>query len=93
MSLVQLGADVNAKKEQCSGRRTPICLWTCKNCDLGATLIALGADVNSLTYEDTHRTHLTFADRTAEHPRRQLYTRGAQSFRAMPESEIRARKR
>uniref|UniRef100_A0A671NRF7 NF-kappa-B inhibitor alpha n=1 Tax=Sinocyclocheilus anshuiensis TaxID=1608454 RepID=A0A671NRF7_9TELE len=84
-SLVQLGADVNAK-EQCSGRTSLHLAVDLQNLDLVHTLIALGADVNSLTYGGYTPYHLTFGRQNSE-IQRQLYTRTAQELRAMPESE------
>lgn len=57
-----------------------------QNLDLVHTLIALGADVNSLTYGGYTPYHLTFGRQNSE-IQRQLYTRTAQELRAMPESE------
>ncbi|XP_016144522.1 NF-kappa-B inhibitor alpha-like [Sinocyclocheilus grahami] len=84
-SLVQLGADVNAK-EQCSGRTSLHLAVDLQNLDLVHTLVALGADVNSLTYGGYTPYHLTFGRQNSE-IQRQLYTRTAQELRAMPESE------
>ncbi|XP_026147122.1 NF-kappa-B inhibitor alpha-like [Carassius auratus] len=84
-SLVQLGADVNAK-EQCSGRTSLHLAVDLQNLDLVRTLIALGANVNSLTYGGYTPYHLTFGRQNGE-IQRQLYTRTAQELRAMPESE------
>lgn len=57
-----------------------------QNLDLVHTLIALGADVNSLTYGGYTPYHLTFGRLNSE-IQRQLYNRTAQELRAMPESE------
>ncbi|KAG1964711.1 nuclear factor of kappa light polypeptide gene enhancer in B-cells inhibitor, alpha a [Pimephales promelas] len=84
-SLVQLGADVNAK-EQCSGRTSLHLAVDTQNLELVHTLIALGADVNSLTYGGYTPYHLTFGRHNSE-IQRQLYSRTAQELRPMPESE------
>ncbi|TRY57507.1 hypothetical protein DNTS_011842 [Danionella cerebrum] len=84
-SLVQLGADVNAK-EQCSGRTSLHLAVDLQNLDLVHTLIELGANVNSLNYGGYTAYHLTFGRKNSE-IQRQLYNRTSLDLRAMPESE------
>ncbi|XP_026856603.2 nuclear factor of kappa light polypeptide gene enhancer in B-cells inhibitor, alpha a [Electrophorus electricus] len=84
-SLVQLGADVNAK-EQCSGRTSLHLAVDLQNLDLVDRLIALGADTNSLTYGGYTPYHLTYGRQNSE-IRQHLYERTAQDLRELPESE------
>lgn len=77
---------ISCVQEQCSGRTSLHLAVDLQNLDLVHTLIALGADVNSLTYGGYTPYHLTFGRQNSE-IQRQLYTRTAQELRAMPESE------
>lgn len=73
-------------QEQCSGRTSLHLAVDMQNLELVHTLIALGADVNSLTYGGYTPYHLTFGRHNSE-IQRQLYSRTAQELRPMPESE------
>ncbi|XP_056301419.1 nuclear factor of kappa light polypeptide gene enhancer in B-cells inhibitor, alpha a [Danio aesculapii] len=84
-SLVQLGADINAK-EQCSGRTSLHLAVDLQNLDLVRMLIALGANANSLTYGGYTAYHLTFGRHNSE-IQKQLYSQTALEHTVMPESE------
>lgn len=73
-------------QEQCSGRTSLHLAVDLQNLELVHLLIALGADVNSLTYGGYTPYHLTFGRQNSE-IQRQLFNRTAQELRAMPESE------
>ncbi|XP_062858634.1 nuclear factor of kappa light polypeptide gene enhancer in B-cells inhibitor, alpha a [Trichomycterus rosablanca] len=84
-SLVQLGANINAK-EQCSGRTSLHLAVDLQNPALVQQLISLGADVHSLTYGGHVPYHLTFGRHNGD-IERQLYERTAAELRELPESE------
>ncbi|KPP75277.1 NF-kappa-B inhibitor alpha-like [Scleropages formosus] len=84
-SLIQLGADINAR-EHCNGRSALHLAVDLQNQELVRLLISLGADVNSLTYGGYSPYHLTHGRQNTD-IQRQLYELTAHDLRELPESE------
>lgn len=73
-------------QEQCGGRTCLHLAVDLQNLALVEQLIALGADVNSMTYGGHVPYHLTFGRQNTE-IRRQLFNRTMSELRQFPDSE------